>query len=83
MPRERAVEAAGDGESGKASGCALAARIMTRSGMDLTGQCPSIKGSGEAGSPSEASVGSTHRPFRPGNASPSAAAFESDEATPL
>jgi hypothetical protein len=55
MPRERAVEAAGDGESGKASGCALAACIITGPGLDLAGQCPSLKGSGEARSPSEAS----------------------------
>ena len=76
MPRERAVEAAGDGESGKASGCALAASIMSGPGLDLADQCPSLKGSGKARSPSEAPVGSTHRPFRPENALPPTAAFE-------
>lgn len=65
MPRERAVEAAGDGESGKASGRALAASIIAGPRLDLAGQCPLLKGSGEARSPSEAPVGLTHRPFGP------------------
>ena len=35
MPRERAVEVAGNGESGKACGCALAASIMAGPRLDL------------------------------------------------
>jgi hypothetical protein len=40
VQRERAVEAAGSGESGKAHGCALAATIMAGPRFDLEEPVP-------------------------------------------
>jgi hypothetical protein len=76
VPRERAVGAAGNGENGKACGCASAASIVAGLRLDLAETVPFAQGSGEARSPIEAPVDSTHRPSRPGHASPPAAAFE-------
>jgi len=45
-------------------------------GLTLQSQGLSLKGSGEVRSPREAPVVSTHRPFRPEDALPPAAAFE-------
>jgi hypothetical protein len=66
----------GTENNGKACGCGSAARTMAGWGLTLQSQGLSLKGSGEVRSPREAPVVSTHRPFRPEDALPPAAAFE-------